>query len=87
MLDGAMASAPVAPPVTTTAVACPPPMNPYAPPPKVAPKSTETIEAPLHACNDACTKAWKTCANPCGAESGCVGSCDDKFRGCVKACL
>lgn len=87
VLDGALASKPSAPPAETTAVACPPPMNPYAPPPKLGPKPVEAIDTPVHACSDACTKGWRTCSNPCGAESGCVLACDDKFRVCMKGCL
>lgn len=93
VLNGAIATAPVAPPMpvaTSTAVACPPPANPYAPPPAVAPKDEKSAAAPTSptaACSDTCTKAWRACSTPCGSESGCVLNCDAKFRDCVKACL
>jgi hypothetical protein len=88
VLDGAMAAGP--PPVATTAAtaaACPSPSNPYAPPPAVAPKSTEAVTPASSACSDACSKAWKTCSTPCGVGASCVLACDEKFRLCAKACL
>ena len=84
---GPIASGP--PPVATAApVSCPPPVNPYAPPPSVVPKDEKAAATPTTAvCSDACTGAWKTCSTPCGAASNCVLECDAKFRACVKACL
>jgi hypothetical protein len=85
VLHGALASGP--PPAAP--VACPTPANPYAPPPSVTPKDEKSAAAPGTAtlCSETCTKAWRACSTPCGTESGCMITCDSKFRECVKACL
>jgi hypothetical protein len=88
VLNGAIATGPVAP-LAPTAAACPPPVNPYSPPPSIAPKDEKSAAAPGTAtvCSDTCTKAWRACSTPCGTESGCMINCDAKFRECVRACL
>lgn len=89
VLKGAVESAPPPPMAvsTQTAAAGPPPGDPYAPPPKIVPKTTEAIEASNQPCSEACSKAWTACAKVCTAELACIESCDEKFRLCAKACL
>jgi hypothetical protein len=75
----------VAPPAS--AAACPTPSSPYAPPPQMAVKEPEASPPSSQACNDACTKAWKTCVSPCGKGAECFSQCDASFKGCMKACF
>ncbi|MGZ3422312.1 MAG: hypothetical protein ACXVEE_30865 [Polyangiales bacterium] len=92
VLNGAAAVAPPPP----TAVACPTPSSPYAPPPQMGGKEPNKDPGDAaaanglpssQACSDACTKAWKVCISPCGKGAECFSQCDTSFKGCMKACF
>lgn len=70
----------------------PAPASPYEVPPSVAPKGSgpsDTIlpRRSIEACTDSCTRAWRTCAGECTGADACGGFCEDRYRGCLKACL
>lgn len=83
-----------APAAGSVAVACPTPSSPYAPPPSVTPAAKGDVAAAnaspgvpaASTCSDTCTKAWRTCVQPCNAGDACVSTCDANFRACMKPC-
>jgi hypothetical protein len=57
--------------------------------PSLASSSNEpftTSDAPGASCAGACAKTWSSCKQPCKA-GACRTSCDDLYRGCMKACF
>jgi hypothetical protein len=54
----------------------------------LAGSSSETtpVGAPGASCTGTCTKTWTSCKQPCKA-SPCRSECDDRYRGCMRACF
>ena len=73
-----------------TAVGCPLPNSPYAPPPPVATSGVAIgVNAPPPdvGCSDTCNRDWKTCSPTCSGDIDCLGKCDGKLRTCMKGCF
>lgn len=72
------------------AIACPPPISPYAPPPATVGTSASSFgdrNDAFSRCGDDCARNWRMCGAACTGVAECGTTCDDRYRGCMKSCM
>ena len=60
--------------------------TPYAPPPSTVASTEISINVTLTACGQTCGKDWQGCTVTCSGGTACLGTCEDTYRVCLKAC-